>query len=111
LDNRDFLSWLLDRFDPDDMTIQIGCKQIQVTEHIVKCVFGRPSEGGDPPMLTDDTGKKILRDVAARLFRDQPSPKDVKINPNRAVEMIDMFNNIGWSHLDEDFGIRIFSWC
>jgi hypothetical protein len=46
--------------------------------------------------------------VAARFFRDQPSPKDVKINPNRAVEMIDMFNNIGWSHLDEDFGIRIF---
>jgi hypothetical protein len=23
LDNRDFQSWLLDRFDPEDMTIQI----------------------------------------------------------------------------------------
>jgi hypothetical protein len=23
LDNREFLSWLLDRFDPEDMTIQI----------------------------------------------------------------------------------------
>jgi hypothetical protein len=26
LDNRDFLSWLLDRFDPEEMTIQIGTK-------------------------------------------------------------------------------------
>jgi hypothetical protein len=26
LDNRDFLSWLLDRFDPEEMTIQIGVK-------------------------------------------------------------------------------------
>jgi hypothetical protein len=26
LDNRDFLSWLLDRFDPEEMTIQIGAK-------------------------------------------------------------------------------------
>jgi hypothetical protein len=26
LDNRDFLSWLLDRFDPEKMTIQIRVK-------------------------------------------------------------------------------------
>jgi hypothetical protein len=26
LDNRDFLNWLLDRFDPEEMTIQIGAK-------------------------------------------------------------------------------------
>jgi hypothetical protein len=39
LDNRDFLSWLLDRFDPEEMTIQIGAKQIRVTEHSVKCVL------------------------------------------------------------------------
>jgi hypothetical protein len=38
--------------------------------------------GGDPPMITDDTGKKILRDVAAHIFPDHPSPKDTKINPN-----------------------------
>jgi hypothetical protein len=68
LDNREFLRWLLDRFDLEDMTIQIGAKQIRVTEHSVKCVFGLPCEGGDPPMITDDAGKNILRDVAARLF-------------------------------------------
>jgi hypothetical protein len=49
-------------------------------------------QGGDPPMITDDAGKKILRDVATHIFLDQPSPKDTKINPNRAMEMIDMFN-------------------
>jgi hypothetical protein len=41
LDNKYFLSWLMGRFDPE--TIQIGGKQIQVTEHIVKCVFDLPS--------------------------------------------------------------------
>jgi hypothetical protein len=74
------------------MTIQIGAKQIHVTKHSVKCVLGLPSEGGDPPMMIDDVGKKILIDVAARLFPDQPSPKDIKTNPNRPVEMIDMFS-------------------
>jgi hypothetical protein len=60
-------------------------------------------------MVTDDAGKKILiRDVAASLFPDQPSPKDIKINPNRAAEMIDIFNNTGWLNLDEDLCIRIF---
>jgi hypothetical protein len=33
-------------------------------------------------MITDDAGKKILRDVAPLIFPDQPSPKDTKINPN-----------------------------
>jgi hypothetical protein len=74
----------------------------------VKCVLGLPCEGGDPPMITDDAGKKILRDVAALIFPDQPSPKDTKINTNRAVEMIDMFNKIGWPNLDEDICIKIF---
>jgi hypothetical protein len=98
---------LLDKFDPEDMIIQIGAKQIWVTEYTVKCVLGLPCKGGDPPMTTDDAGKKILRDVAARLFPDQPSPKDIKINPNRAAEMIDMFNKTRWPNLDEDFCIRI----
>jgi hypothetical protein len=64
--------------------------------------------GGDPPMITDDAGKKILRDIVAHIFPDQPSPKDTKVNPNRAVEMIDMFNKIGWPNLDEDLCIIIF---
>jgi hypothetical protein len=64
--------------------------------------------GGDPPMLTDDAGKKILRDLAARLFPNQPSPKDIKINPTRAVEMIDMYNNTRWPNLNEEFCIRTF---
>jgi hypothetical protein len=46
LDNREFLSWLLDRFDPENMAIKIGDKQIQVIEHNVKCVLGLPCGGG-----------------------------------------------------------------
>jgi hypothetical protein len=45
LDNRELLSWLLDRFDPEDMIIQMGSKQIRVTEHTVKCVLGLPCKG------------------------------------------------------------------
>jgi hypothetical protein len=52
------------------MTIQIGEKHIWVTEHNIKCVFDLPSQGGDIPMVTNDAGKKILRDVAACLFPD-----------------------------------------
>jgi hypothetical protein len=68
-------------------------------------VFDLPSQEGDPPMVTDDTGKTILRDMEARLFPDHPSPKDIKINPNRAAEMIDLYNN---TNLDEELCIRIF---
>jgi hypothetical protein len=52
--------------------------------------------------------KKIRRDVAARLFPNQPSPKDMKINPNRAAEMIDLYNTTGWPNLNEDLCIRFF---
>jgi hypothetical protein len=85
LDNREFMSCLLDRFDPEDMTIQVRDKHIWVTEHSVKCVYGLPRKGGYPLMITYDAGKKILMDVAAHLFPDQPSPKDIKINPNRGA--------------------------
>jgi hypothetical protein len=34
--------------------------------------------------------------------------KDIKINPNQAIEMIDMFSKIGWPNLDEDVYLRIF---
>jgi hypothetical protein len=71
------------------------------------CVWSTKS-GGDPPILIDDAGKKILRDVATCLFHDQPSPKDIKINPTRAAEVIDMYNNIAWPNLDEELRNQIF---
>jgi hypothetical protein len=48
----------MDRFDLEDMIIQIETKQIRVTEHSVKCVFDLPSQWEYTPMVTDDTGKK-----------------------------------------------------
>jgi hypothetical protein len=58
--------------------------------------------------VTNDTGKKLLMSVIARLLLNEPSPKDVKVNPTRAVEMIEMYTNTGWPNLDEDLCIRIF---
>jgi hypothetical protein len=86
LDNQEFMSWLMDKFDPENMRLEMGeGKQISVTDHFVKCIFESPSKGRDPPMLTDDTGKKILMNVIAQLLPDEPSPKDVKVNPTRAT--------------------------
>jgi hypothetical protein len=95
-DNCEFMSWLIDRFDPENMRLDIGeGKQISVTEHSVKCIFELPSKGRDPPPVTDDLGKKLLTNAIARLLLDEPSPKDVKVNPTRAAEMIEMYTNIG----------------
>jgi hypothetical protein len=58
--------------------------------------------------VTYDIGKKLLTNVIARLLPDEPSPKDVKVNPIRAAEMIEMYTNTGWPNLDEDLCIRIF---
>jgi hypothetical protein len=82
-----------------------------VTEHSIKCIFELPSKGQDPPPVTDDLGNKLLMNVIARLLPDEPSPKDVKVNPTRAVETIEMYTNTGWPNLDEDLCIHIFSWC
>jgi hypothetical protein len=95
LDNWEFMSWLMDRFDPENMSIEVGeGKQISLTEHSVKCISELSSKGRDPPPVTGDTGKKLLTSVIARLLPDEPSPKDVKVNPTRAAEMIEMYNRL-----------------
>jgi hypothetical protein len=90
------MSWLMDRFDLENMTIDVGQgKHIPVIEHSMKYIFELPSTGWDLSPVTDDKGKNILMSVIARLLPDEPSPKDVKVNPTRAAEMIEMFNNTG----------------
>jgi hypothetical protein len=106
------MSWLMDRFDPENMSIDVGeGNHISVTEHSVKCIFDMPSMGWGLPPVTDDTGKKLLMSAIARLLPNEPSPKDVKVNPTRAAETIEMYTNTGWPNLDEDLCKRIFSWC
>jgi hypothetical protein len=59
----------MDRFDPENMTIDVGQgKHISVTEYFVKCIFELPSTRQDPPLVTDNKGKKILTSVIARLL-------------------------------------------
>jgi hypothetical protein len=103
------MSWLMDRFDPENMSIDVGeGKHISVTEHFVKYIFDLPSKGRDPPPVMDDTRKKLLMSVIACLLPDEPSPKGVKVNPTRAAKMIEMYTNTGWPNLDEDLCIKIF---
>jgi hypothetical protein len=58
--------------------------------------------------VPDDSGRKIMKQIATRLFPDQPDPQDTRINPSRAAEMIEMYNTTRCPHLDEDLCIRIF---
>jgi hypothetical protein len=40
--------------------------------------------GRDPPTVTNDSGKKMMMNVIARLLPDEPSPKDVKVQTPQA---------------------------
>jgi hypothetical protein len=66
LEDRDFLTWLIDRFNLKNMTLEIdGGKSFEVTEYAIKCVFHLPSKGGDPLFISDSSVKEVLTDVAA----------------------------------------------
>jgi hypothetical protein len=57
--------------------------KIEVSEYAIKCMFDLPSEGGDPPFIFDSSAKQALTDVVARLFLDEPEPRNVKIHPTK----------------------------
>jgi hypothetical protein len=71
-------------------------------------VFDLPSEGGDPLFITDNSVKKALTNVAARVFPDEIEPKSVKIHPTKLVDQILKYRDHGDPELDEDFCIRMF---
>jgi hypothetical protein len=89
------------------MRFEIGAKWIEITKNAIKCVLGLPSSGVDPPVLSDDSGKKILKEVAAHL-PDVPEHRDVKIHLSKAADMIEHYHRNGWLQLNEEFCIRIF---
>jgi hypothetical protein len=65
LDDRDFISWLMDCFNMKNMQIEIGEGKL---------------------LLIDESTKHILGEVASSLFPDKTKSKSVKINPNKAAE-------------------------
>jgi hypothetical protein len=73
-------------------------------------VFGLPFRGDDPPIMIDESTKIILEEVASSLFPNELGSKFVKINPNKIVERIELYQTDGWPNLTEDMCIRIFSW-
>jgi hypothetical protein len=99
----------MDRFNPENMMVEIGGgKWIEIIENTIKCVMGLPISGVDPPILSDVSGKKILKQVTTDLLPDVQEPRDIKIHPSKAADMIEHYHRNGWPHLDEDFCIRIF---
>jgi hypothetical protein len=109
LDDRDFLTWLMDMFNPEEMCINVGGgKKLEVTEFAIKCVLGLPSEGSDPPLASEDSAKEAYKEVAAGLFPDEPEPRSAQIHPTKVAEAIVKYRNDGDQELDDDFCIRLF---
>jgi hypothetical protein len=51
----------MDRFDPENMVIEIGgCKNIVVTKYAIHYMFGLLFRGDDPPIIINESAKKIL---------------------------------------------------
>jgi hypothetical protein len=60
LEDRDYLTWIMDHFNPENMTLEIsGGKKIEVTEYAIKCMFDLPSERGDPPFVSNSQRSKL----------------------------------------------------
>jgi hypothetical protein len=71
-------------------------------------VFDLPTEGGDPPFISDTSVKQALTYVAACLFPDDPKLKSVKIHPTKLADQIVKYHDHGDQPLDEDFCTRMF---
>jgi hypothetical protein len=63
--------------------------------------------GDYPPIMIDESAKKIVEQVASSLFPDKLDWKFVKINPNKAVEHIELYQTNGWPNLTEGLCIMI----
>jgi hypothetical protein len=85
LDDRDFLTWLMDMFNPEEMCINVGGgKKLEVTEFAIKCVLGLPSEGSDPPLASEDSAREAYKEVAApRMSLSPDLPKFTQLKLQR----------------------------
>jgi hypothetical protein len=67
LERRSLIRWLMDKLDPDDMTIRLGAgKELKITKETVRLILGLPSAGGGRE-FTDWYGEI---DAASKLRRD-----------------------------------------
>jgi hypothetical protein len=68
LESRSLIRWLMDKLDPDDMTIRPGAgKELKITKETVRLILGLPSAGGGRD-FTDwydeiDAASKLRRDL------------------------------------------------
>jgi hypothetical protein len=109
LDDRDFLMWLMDIFDPENMVLAIGgARKIEITEYAIKCVFQIPSKDNDPPLGSDESAKNILADIVLCLFPEIAETKRFKILTKKVATIIHEYNTHGHPKLDDDLCMRLF---
>jgi hypothetical protein len=66
LESRTLIRWLMDKLDPDDITIRLGAgKELKITKETVRLILGLPSAGGGRE-FTDWYGEV---DAASKLRR------------------------------------------
>jgi hypothetical protein len=52
LESRSLIKWLMDKLNPNDMTIRPGSsKELKITKEIVRLILGLPSAGGGKPFM------------------------------------------------------------
>ncbi|KAL6598273.1 hypothetical protein ACP70R_046438 [Stipagrostis hirtigluma subsp. patula] len=105
LKKRDLLVWLMDRMNPETMTLEIaGSKTLKVDEKAVRCVLGLPSSGTeDPPSANDPDAAADRKDLAAELFDGNVKnllPTKIAEKIRQKVEAHEQF--------DTDSGVRLF---
>ncbi|KAL6644103.1 hypothetical protein ACP70R_018869 [Stipagrostis hirtigluma subsp. patula] len=105
LKKRDLLVWLMDRMNPETMTLEIaGGKTLNVDEKAVRCVLGLPSTSTeDPPSANDPDAPAARKDLAAELFDGNVKnllPTKIAEKIRRKIEAHEEFDN--------DFGVRLF---
>ncbi|KAL6630959.1 hypothetical protein ACP70R_028299 [Stipagrostis hirtigluma subsp. patula] len=105
LKKRDLLVWLMDRMNPETMTLEIvGGKTLKVDEKAVRCVLGLPSTGTeDPPSANDPDAAAARKDLAAKLVDGNVKnllPTKIAEKIRRKIEAHEEF--------DTDFGVRLF---
>jgi hypothetical protein len=73
LESRSLIRWLMDKLDPEDVTIRPGArKELKITKETVRLILGLPSAGG-VRQFTDWYGEI---DAATKLRRELNISKD-----------------------------------
>jgi hypothetical protein len=101
---RDVSSWLMRKFNPETMKLEIGGgKELNVSHHAVWCAMQIPNAGGDPLPMSD---------ADARAERDRLGLQIVgpSYNSIKGITVKHITAGLKNRSLTGELGIRAFSW-